>query len=78
MALLSFSHCFVGTTKGFDEFYPKNINVVKDLRLYESKTNTESTYLITINLYFFFLVKHSFIRDDILIVIFYTPKDPYA
>ena len=41
IALLAFSHCFIGTTKGFDEFYPKNVDVVNDLRLYDAKVNSE-------------------------------------
>ena len=54
IALLAFSHCFVGTTKGFDELYPKNINVVKDLRLYEEKLNSQRKIFQLLLLFIFF------------------------
>ena len=35
MAILAFSNCMIGSTKGFDEFYIKNVSVVKESRLYK-------------------------------------------
>lgn len=34
-ALLGFSGCFLGSTKGFDEFFENKISVVDEKRLYK-------------------------------------------
>jgi len=36
---LALSNCFVATTKGFDEFFPKNLSVVTEKRLYPIEPN---------------------------------------
>lgn len=40
-ALLGFSGCFLGSTKGFDEFFENKISVVNEKRLY--KIHIENT-----------------------------------
>ena len=34
-ALVTFSHCAIGSVKGFDDLYPKLLNLVSEKRLYE-------------------------------------------
>jgi glycogen debranching enzyme len=38
-ALVSFSHCAVGSVKGFDDLHPKLLNLVAENRLYEILEN---------------------------------------
>ena len=41
-AILAFSQTANGTTKGYDEFYPKALSVVSETRIYESRFNVVS------------------------------------
>jgi glycogen debranching enzyme len=34
-ALVAFSYCAIGSVKGFDDLYPKLVNLVKEKRKYE-------------------------------------------
>lgn len=45
VALLGFSNCFLGTTKGYDEFYEEKISVVEESRLYKTHIENAGTYV---------------------------------